>query len=148
MERGLGGSGSAFRPPPHHHRPRAPRAAQPSAHSPPTARPPPHSTAAGGRVCLRSARVTQKRCCNHELDQVRHQAVRHAARHGTWCARHSHPCPRAAWLLRCEREQQRPSCGRCPHTDAIEMSMEGLDKFGTEKEVAQFVRKAFVDKVR
>mmetsp|Transcript_16770 Transcript_16770/g.21205 ORF Transcript_16770/g.21205 Transcript_16770/m.21205 type:complete len:90 (-) Transcript_16770:147-416(-) len=30
--------------------------------------------------------------------------------------------------------------------DAIEMSMEGLDKFGTEKEVAQFVRKAFVDK--
>jgi len=32
--------------------------------------------------------------------------------------------------------------------DAIEMSMEGLDKFGTEKEVAQFVRKAFVDKVR
>jgi len=32
--------------------------------------------------------------------------------------------------------------------DAIEMSMEGLDKFNTEKEVAQFLRKAFVDKVR
>lgn len=26
--------------------------------------------------------------------------------------------------------------------------MEGLEKFGSEKEVAQFLRKAFVDKVR
>ena len=32
--------------------------------------------------------------------------------------------------------------------DAIELCLEGLDKFTTEKDVAQFVRKSFVDKVR
>ena len=32
--------------------------------------------------------------------------------------------------------------------DAIEYAIDGLDKFNTEKEVAQYLRKAFVDKVR
>jgi len=32
-------------------------------------------------------------------------------------------------------------------TDAINYAVDGLDKFNTEKEVAQYLRKAFVDKV-
>ena len=31
--------------------------------------------------------------------------------------------------------------------DAINYAVDGLDKFNTEKEVAQYLRKAFVDKV-
>ena len=31
--------------------------------------------------------------------------------------------------------------------DAVDYAVDGLDKFNTEKEVAQYLRKAFVDKV-
>ena len=34
-----------------------------------------------------------------------------------------------------------------PCAAAIEYAVDGLDKFNTEKEVAQYLRKAFVDKV-
>ena len=67
------------------------------------------------------------------------EVVRHADGYGERWAVMPCPHPMAPVLI--------PKIQRC-HADAIELCLEGLDKFTTEKDVAQFVRKSFVDKVR
>ena len=58
-----------------------------------------------------------------------------APRTGAWASSRSRCC-------RCSRGAALSAC-----TDAVDYAVDGLDKFNTEKEVAQYLRKAFVDKV-